>query len=123
QRRTSTAAAAAAAPLLRPLQLDSESDEGGEKEDDRGERERNNAKPPTIISTPISASLSLNTRQFRRSTLRSRDSPKARKLDFSILDDVEGPPTPVTSRKDVSRTPSPSKLTGRGRFVICYNSP
>ncbi|GMT05521.1 hypothetical protein PENTCL1PPCAC_27695, partial [Pristionchus entomophagus] len=103
RRRT---AAAAVAPLCR-LQLESDSDEGAAKE---GEKERITAKTPITIArtpaTPISASLSLNTRQFRRSALRTLDSPRTRKLDFSILDDVEDPPKPTTVRNDACRAPS-----------------
>ncbi|KAF8384196.1 wee-1.3 [Pristionchus pacificus] len=98
--------AAAAVQLRARLQLDSDSDEGDRRK-----------KEPKTPKTPQSASLSAATRQFRRSALRTLDSPRARKLDFSILDD-DDEQDPTEQENDaagvpVCRTPSPSGLRHR----------
>ncbi|GMR29945.1 hypothetical protein PMAYCL1PPCAC_00140, partial [Pristionchus mayeri] len=100
-RRRTTAAARGGAPSALPsrLRLDSDSDEGENKK---------TAAASNTPKTPLSATQSLTKSNFRRSALRTLDSPRARKLDFSILDDVEGP-IEESERDAVCRTPSPSQ--------------
>ncbi|GMT32019.1 hypothetical protein PFISCL1PPCAC_23316, partial [Pristionchus fissidentatus] len=91
------------------LQLDSDSDEGEEEE-----RKRKNGEGAMTPKTPLSASSAHNSRQFRRSAMRTLESPRTRKLDFSVLDNVEEKTELEDHRRShILRTPSPSQSRHR----------